>query len=198
MTQSVIHETAQVHQGASIGNGCTIWGMAEISGSAKIGENSTVGRGAYIGQQVMIGANCKIQDLAQVFGPAAVADGVFIGPGAILTNDKFPRAVNPDGTLKSPQDWALEGVEVGKGASIGAGAVCVAPVKIGSWALVAAGSIVTSDVKSYSNVRGVPARHVGWVGPAGFPLLQEGTHFRCPETGFFFAEMNDQLFAEET
>ena len=74
----------------------------------------------------------------------------------VLTNDEFPRAVTPEGWLKSGEDWTAVGVTVGEGAAIGARAVCVAPVRIGRWALVAAGAVVTRDVPDFALVAGCP------------------------------------------
>ena len=95
---------------------------------AVLGENCVVGRGAYIGTGVQMGDNCKVQNYALVYEPAVLGDGVFIGPAVVLTNDTYPRAVNPDGSLKTAHDWEPVGVTIGDGASIGARAVCVAPV----------------------------------------------------------------------
>jgi acetyltransferase-like isoleucine patch superfamily enzyme len=119
-----------------------------------------------------------------VYEPARLGDGVFVGPAAVLTNDEYPRAVTPDGRLKSGDDWHAVGVVVGEGAAIGARAVCVAPVTIGRWALVAAGAVVVKDVPDFALVVGVPARQHGWVGRAGVPLQpkDDGT-FVCPSTG---------------
>ena len=95
-----------------------------------------------------------------------------MGPAAVFTNDHSPRAVTPQGALKTTADWEPVGVSVGRGASIGARAVCVAPVRIGAWAMVGAGAVVTGDVAPYALVVGVPARRVGWVGGAGGPLVR--------------------------
>jgi acetyltransferase-like isoleucine patch superfamily enzyme len=126
-----------------------------------------IGRGAYLGPGVVVGDRCKIQNHALVYEPAVVADGAFIGPAVVFTNDLNPRAVTPEGRLKSAEDWEPVGVVVEEGASIGARAVCVAPVRIGAWAMVAAGAVVTRDVPAHALVAGVPARQVGWVDEAG-------------------------------
>ncbi|MET0860250.1 MAG: acyltransferase, partial [Microbacterium sp.] len=155
-----VHPSADVADSADIGAGTRVWHLAQVRENAVVGADCTIGRGAYIGPGVTIGAACKLQNYALVYEPAVLGDGVFIGPAAVLTNDEFPRAANPDLTVKTADDWHAVGVEIGDGASIGARAVCVAPVRIGAWALVAAGAVVTKDVPDYGLVVGVPARRI--------------------------------------
>lgn len=179
-----IVDSADVSDDARIGDGTSVWHLAQVRERARLGRDCVVGRGAYIGTGVIMGDGCKVQNYALVYEPAVLGDGVFIGPGVVLTNDTYPRAVNADGTPKSASDWDPVGVTIGRGASIGARAVCVAPVSIGRWATVAAGAVVVADVPDYSLMVGVPARRVGWVGEAGVPLLPEadGRTWRCPRT----------------
>ncbi|MDR7301857.1 acyltransferase [Haloactinomyces albus] len=190
---SFIADGADVAQTAKIGEGSKVWHLAQVRNDAELGENCIVGRGAYVGTGVRIGDNCKIQNHALVYEPAELATGVFIGPAVVLTNDTYPRAINPDGTLKSASDWEAVGVSIAEGASIGARAVCVAPVRIGMWATVAAGAVVTKDVPDFGLVAGVPARRVGWVGKAGAPLREEGQHWVCPLTGHTYTEVDGVL-----
>lgn len=178
-----IENSADVSPEAVIGAGTKIWHLAQVREGAVLGKGCNIGRGAYIGPEVKLGNNCKVQNYALVYEPARLADGVFIGPAAVLTNDLFPRAINPDGSLKSPNDWESVGVTVGKGASIGAQAVCIAPVTVGPWAMVAAGAVVNRNVPAHAIVVGVPARQVGWVGEAGHPLHPDGDHWVCPISG---------------
>ena len=150
-----------------------------------------IGRGAYLGPGVVVGDRCKIQNHALVYEPAELGDGAFVGPAVVLTNDLYPRAVDATGRLKQAADWTPVGVTVREGASIGARAVCVAPVTIGRWAMVAAGSVVTADVPDFALVAGTPARHRRWVGHAGVPLEQvDDRRYRCPVTGRTYAEVH--------
>lgn len=186
-------DTADVADTAKLGEGTKVWHLAQVRENAEVGANCIVGRGAYIGPGVTVGDNCKLQNHALVYEPAVLAAGVFIGPAAVLTNDTYPRAVNPDGTLKSASDWDAVGVTIDEGASIGARAVCIAPVRIGAWATVAAGAVVTKDVPAHALVAGVPARRIGWVGRAGAPLREEGGEWVCPLTGQRYAESGGEL-----
>jgi acetyltransferase-like isoleucine patch superfamily enzyme len=164
---------------------------------AQLGANVIVGRGAYVGTGVQMGDSCKVQNYALVYEPAKLGNGVFIGPAVVLTNDHFPRAINPDGSQKSASDWDAVGVTIGDGASIGASATCVAPVTIGSWALVGSGSVVVKDVPEFAIVVGSPARRVGWVGRAGQPLTDEGDGiWKCPTDGSLYRQTDENTLIE--
>ena len=189
-----VEPSADVASDASIGDGTVIWHLAQVREGAVLGRGCIVGRGAYVGTAVRLGANCKLQNYALVYEPAVLADGVFVGPAAVFTNDRYPRAVRPDGAPKDPADWIAVGVTCREGASIGARAVCVGPVTIGAWAVVAAGAVVIDDVPDFGLVAGVPARRLGWFGRAGVPLLPVGPErWRCPQTGEEYAERHGTL-----
>lgn len=191
---ALIEPTADVDPTAELGADTRVWHLAQVREQARVGSGCILGRGAYIGPGVILGRNCKVQNYALIYEPAVLEDGVFVGPAVVFTNDVFPRAVNPDSSRKDADDWHPVGVHVGEGASIGARAVCVAPVSIGRWALVAAGAVVTTDVPDHAIVAGVPARRVGWVGRSGIPLRRDADGgLTCPSTGDRFREHDGVL-----
>ncbi len=129
--------SADVEPGAQVGDGTRIWPLAQVRAGARVGRDCVLGRGAYVGPGAVVGDRSKLRNHALVYEPAVLEDGVFVGPAVVLTNDSYPRAVTPEGRLQDADDWTAVGVTVREGASIGARAVCVAPVTIGRWSLVA-------------------------------------------------------------
>ena len=179
---------------AIIGLGTKIWENSKIRENVTIGKDCNIGRNVYVGPGVKIGNNVKIQNTALIYEPAMIEDGVFIGPGVIFTNDLHPRAIAHDGKKKTEEDWNKEGVTVEYGASVGAGTICVAPVRIGKWAMIAAGAVVTKDVLNFSLVAGVPAKQIGWVGKSGVKLIQKDQNlYVCPETQNEYRLSNGKL-----
>jgi len=167
-----IHETAEVSPQADIGEGTSIWHQAQVRERVRIGRNCILGKGVYVDFDVTMGDNCKLQNGVYVYHPAVLEDGVFLGPGVIVTNDKMPRAVNPDGTLKADADWEVGPVTIRQGAAVGARAVILPNVTIGAWAMVGAGAVVTKDVPDHGLVVGNPARLIGYVCRCGRRLVE--------------------------
>ena len=181
-----VHPTADVSPEADIGAGTSIWHRAQIREGARIGERCIIGKDVYIDAGVTIGDNVKIQNSALVYHGATLEDGVFLGPQACLTNDRYPRAITPEGGLKSADDWTVGPILIRYGASIGAGALILPDVTVGRFAMVAAGAVVAHDVPDHTLVIGVPARSAGYVCRCGRRLAPDGAVFRCPQDGWIF------------
>ena len=115
-----IHPTADVSNEATIGDGTSIWMHVQVRPGAQIGENCNIGKGVFIDSNVKIGKNVKIQNYVSVYHGVTLEDGVFVGPHVCFTNDLRPRAINPDGTLKSADDWAVTKTLIRYGAALGA------------------------------------------------------------------------------
>ncbi|WP_322797910.1 acyltransferase [Thermoflexus sp.] len=187
-----IHPTAEVSTDAEIGDGTVIWHHAQIREGARIGVHCTIGKGVYIDAGVVIGDNVKIQNYVSIYRGVIIEDGVFIGPHVCFTNDIFPRAIRPDGSLKTEEDWVVIKTLVRRGASIGANSTIRCGVTIGEWAMVGAGSVVTREVPPYGLVYGNPARLRGFVCPCGAKLRtvrQTSEHIiaQCPQNHFQIA-----------
>lgn len=158
-----IHPTAEVSPKATIGHGTKIWHQAQIREDVHIGSNCIIGKGVYVDFGVSIGANSKLQNGVYVYHGVTVEDGVFLGPGVILTNDKSPRAINPDGSLKSDTDWQISPIHIKRGASLGAGSIVLPGVTIGEFAMIGASAVVTRDVPPHGLVYGSPGQLHGYV-----------------------------------
>ena len=181
---ATIADTAVVAGDARIGDGTRVWHHAQVREGARIGGECNVGKGVYVGAGVLIGDRCKIENNASLFEGLIIEDGVFVGPHVVFTNDRRPRATNPDGSLQTAADWELGRTTVRRGASIGAGAVVLPGLEIGRFAMVGAGAVVTRDVPPHALVVGNPARPIGWICACGRERFaaapQEGTELRCP------------------
>jgi UDP-2-acetamido-3-amino-2,3-dideoxy-glucuronate N-acetyltransferase len=173
MSDFFAHATAEISPQATIGARTKIWNYAQIRERAQIGEECIIAKNVYIDFEVRIGHRCKIQNNCSLYHGAVVEDGVFLGPHVILTNDKIPRAINPDGSAKAASDWVVGPIRIGYGAAIGAGAIILPNVTVGKFAMVGSGSVVTRDVPDYALVAGNPARQIGWVDASGNRVLQQ-------------------------
>ena len=174
-----IHKTAEVSEKALIGENSIIWNQAQVRENAVIGKNCILSKNVYIDFGVKIGDNVKIQNNSSVYHGVTIKDGVFIGPNVCLTNDKTPRSINPDGKLLSDGDWKVYETLVKKGASIGASAVILPGLTIGTFSLIGAGSVVTKDVPDYGLVLGNPARLICYVCKCANKLEEGKTCKRC-------------------
>lgn len=183
-----IHPTADVSEQAEIGEGTSIWHQSQVREGARIGRDCILSKGVYVDTNVTLGNNVKVQNYVSIYHGVTLEEGVFCGPHCVFTNDKRPRAINADGTLKAADDWELGETLVKKGAAIGANAVIVCGVTVGAWAMIGAGSVVTRDVPNYGLVYGNPARLMGFACPCGTHLeagetREDTMEARCPDCG---------------
>jgi UDP-2-acetamido-3-amino-2,3-dideoxy-glucuronate N-acetyltransferase len=171
------HETSVIDEGCLIGKGTKIWHFTHIMPDCEIGENCNLGQNVVVLPEVKLGRNVKVQNNVSIYTGVICEDDVFLGPSMVFTNILNPRSAVPR------KDQYLKTV-VGKGASIGANATIVCGNKIGKYAFIGAGAVVTREVADYSLVIGNPARHRGWVSEYGHKLdfNYEGIAF-CPESG---------------
>ena len=202
-----VHPSADLEADVSVGPRTSIWNRAQVRRGARIGAECIVGRDAFIDEDVVIGDRVKIQNAALIYHGVIVEDGVFIGPNAILTNDRFPRSITADGELARADDWVVSPIRLRTGSSIGAGAVVVAGNDVGRFATVGAGAVVTRDVPDHALVAGNPARRLGWVCACGRRLADaKGEPFAahasgaaaCPACGARYDIDNDLCVAHAT
>ena len=174
-----IHPTAEVSPRANIGEGTSIWHYCQVREGVTIGQQCILGKNVYVDLDVCIGDRVKIQNNCSVYHGVTVESGVFLGPHVVLTNDLYPRAINPDGSLKSDSDWEVGPILIRYGASIGARSVILPGVTVGAFAMVGAGAVVTRDVPDYGIVVGTPARLIGYVCACGQRLRENGAGLAC-------------------
>jgi UDP-2-acetamido-3-amino-2,3-dideoxy-glucuronate N-acetyltransferase len=150
------HATAVVDRGARIGAGTKIWHFCHVMAGARVGAGCVLGQNVFIAARGVVGDRCRIQNNVSIYDGVVLADDVFVGPSAVFTNVRNPRAAVDRKTM-------IEPTSVGPGATIGANATIVCGVSIGEYAFVAAGAVVTRDVAPYAVMAGVPARRTGWI-----------------------------------
>lgn len=180
-SRAFVHPSAEISSRATIGEGVKIWDHVHIREGATIGDRTIIGKSVYVDAEVGVGADCKIQNGAYVYKGTILEDGVFVGPGACFTNDRIPRAINTDGTLKTADEWVMGTTRVCYGASIGAGVIILPDRTIGRFAMVGAGAVVTRDVPDHGLVVGVRAQHIGYVCRCGMRLTPSPDGWSCSE-----------------
>lgn len=168
-----VHETAVVESGATVGRATKIWHHAHVRAMARIGERCVLGKNVFIDAGVVIGSGVHIQNNVSVYAGVELEDDVFVGPSAVFTNDRVPRA--------GSSSWTVERTIVRRGASIGGNATLVPGIVVGTYAMVAAGAVVTRAVAAHHLVSGVPAVPVALVCRCGATRvrLQEGRSLHC-------------------
>jgi len=194
MDNVFVHPTALVET-ASIGEGTRVWAYVHILPGAVIGRNCNIGDHCFIEGGVHIGDDVTIKNGNMLWEGVTIADGAFVGPAVVFTNDRYPRsprAAHAGERYRRKEGWLLP-TRVGRGATLGAGAVILAGVTIGDYAMVAAGAVVTRDVPPYALVRGNPAAVRGWVCACGQPLRFQEDTATCAACGRRFRREKSAL-----
>ena len=158
------HETAVIDGGCKIGRGTKIWHFSHVMSGSEIGENCNIGQNVVISPGVKLGKNVKVQNNVSIYTGVICEDDVFLGPSMVFTN-----VINPRSAIIRKNSYLTSIVE--KGATIGANSTIVCGNRIGTYAFIGAGAVVTKDVKPYSLVVGNPARQTGWMSEYGHKLI---------------------------
>jgi UDP-2-acetamido-3-amino-2,3-dideoxy-glucuronate N-acetyltransferase len=181
------HETAVIDEGVEIGNGTKIWHFSHVMTGSAIGTNCNLGQNVVVSPGVILGNNVKVQNNVSIYSGVICEDDVFLGPSMVFTN-----VINPRSAVVRRDKYIKTVVE--KGATIGANATIVCGNKIGKFAFIGAGAVVTSEVSSYALVVGNPSRQIGWMSEYGHRLKfnSEGLAI-CPESGEEYRLNDDKV-----
>ena len=171
------HETAVIDDGCIIGKGTRIWHFSHIMTGCEIGEGCSLGQNVVVSPGVKLGKNVKVQNNVSIYTGVICEDDVFLGPSMVFTN-----IINPRSAIVRRDKYMSTIVE--KGATIGANATIICGLRIGRYAFIGAGAVVTREVKPYALVVGNPARQTGWMSEYGHRLSFDADGIAvCPESG---------------
>jgi len=184
-----VHESSYVDEGAEVGAGTRIWHFSHVMAGAKIGERCVIGQNVNVGSGAVLGDNVKVQNNVSIYDDVEIEDDVFCGPSVVFTNVLTPRA---HVSRKSEYSPTL----VRRGATLGANCTVVCGNRIGRYAMVGAGAVVTRDVPAYALVVGNPARQAGWVCNCGERLNFEGERAACARCGKKYRQKSETEIEE--
>jgi UDP-2-acetamido-3-amino-2,3-dideoxy-glucuronate N-acetyltransferase len=193
---SLVHPTAIVEDGVEIGPGTSVWDSAHVRGPTRVGADCIIGEKSYLAYDVDIGDRVKINAFVYICAGVTIEDGVMVSAGTVFTNDRYPRATEPDLAVprsSGPGERTLPTL-VREGATIGAGSVIGCDLVVGRWSMVGMGSVVTRSVPDFHLVVGQPARSIACVCRCGEPFLRfdrerpaDTEEVRCPACGSRYA-----------
>lgn len=188
------HPSALVESGA-IGSGTRIWAFAHVLEGARIGRDCNIGDHCFLEGGARIGDKVTVKNGVAIWDGVVVRDNAFIGPFAVFTNDLAPRSPRFAGASRRYRSKAwLSRTVVEEGASIGANATILCGLRIGRFAMIAAGAVVTRDVPAYALMVGVPARQAGWVCACGRRLTMDDRGAgSCPACGLHYLARGNRL-----
>lgn len=171
MSDYFVHPSAVIDEGAEIGPGSRIWHFTHVSKGARLGRGCILGQNVYVGGKASMGNRVKVQNNVSIYDAVDIEDDVFLGPSCVLTN-----VINPRSFIERKHEYRP--THIGRGASIGANATIVCGHRIGAYAMIGAGAVVTKDVPDFALMVGVPATQLGWVCQCG-QRLDEAMRCEC-------------------
>lgn len=191
MDEIFVHPSSVVDDGAVIGSGCRIWHFSHVMSGAVLGRSCNIGQNVMIASGVKLGSNVKVQNNVSVYSGVTCEDDVFLGPSCVFTNVRNPRS-------EIPRRDQYERTIVRRGATIGANATIVCGIEIGKYAFIGAGAVVTRSVPDYALVVGVPGRLAGWMSRHGHRLEFDSDGVAvCRESGIKYRKINERVYAED-
>ena len=191
----MVDDKAIIDPGASVGANTQIWQFVHVCEGAEIGDYCSLGQGVFVGKKVRIGSGCRIQNHVSIFEGVTLEQDVFCGPHTTFTNIRRPRAF-------VSQKEKFVSTLVRRGVTIGANVTVICGIEIGEYALIGAGTVLTSDVKAFSLVVGNPSRQIGWVDelvnnlPFPYPHREVDT-LNCTVNGQRYVLSDNQVFIEK-
>ena len=185
---------ASIVDSNQIGAGTRIWAFTHVLKNVTIGANCNIGEQCFIESGAKIGDNVTLKNGNMVWEGVTLEDGVFVGPAVVFTNDLYPRSPRLPQVRQrySNHDWLVP-TTVKHGASIGAGAIVIAGVTIGEFAMIGAGAVVSKDVPAYALVLGNPARIRGWVCQCGQRLTFQSALAICTSCGLQYTKSEENV-----
>ena len=180
------HDSAIVDDGAIIGEGTKVWHFTHVSSGARIGAGCSLGQNVFVAPTAVVGDRVRVQNNVSIYDGVVLEDDVFVGPSAVFTN-----VINPRSEVSRKHEY-ME-TRVGVGATIGANATIVCGSTLARYAFVGAGAVVTSNVKAYALVVGVPAKQIGWMCRCGIRLQLASDAAKCDACGRAYRLANDEL-----
>lgn len=158
-----VHESAIVDEGAQIGEGSRVWHFVHVCAGARIGKGVSLGQNVFVGNRVTVGDFCKVQNNVSIYDNVYLEEGVFCGPSMVFTN-----VYNPRSLIERKSEYL--DTHIRKGATLGANCTIVCGVEVGRFAFVGAGAVVNKNVPDYALIVGVPAKQIGWMSEFGEQL----------------------------
>ena len=166
------HPTSIIDKNCKIGDKTKIWHFSHIMKDSVIGKKCNIGQNVVLGPNVTIGNNVKNQNNVSIYEGVKLEDYVFCGPSCVFTN-----VINPRSAI--PRKDQIKTTLVRYGATIGANATVLCGINIGRFAFIGAGAVVTKSVPDYALVYGNPAVLKGWMCECGISMDESKQCSQC-------------------